>query len=77
MTIINMLLFICFINIIVNEMLYKMVYTSQLVKQCQYNTYSELQNEEILIGKAIRMRKITYIPKLNSIFNRGMVCHHI
>ncbi len=77
MTIINMLLFICFINIIVNEMLYKMVYTSQLVKQCQYNTYSELQNEEILIGKAIRMRKITDISKLNSIFNRGMVCHHI
>jgi hypothetical protein len=36
MTIINMLLFICFINIIVNEMLYKMVYTGQLVKQCQY-----------------------------------------
>jgi len=32
-----------------------------------YNTYNELQNEEILIGKGIRMRKTTYIPKLNSI----------
>jgi hypothetical protein len=36
MTIINMLLFICFINIIVNEVLYKMVYNGQLVKHCQY-----------------------------------------
>jgi hypothetical protein len=42
-----------------------------------YNTYGELQNEEILIGKGIRMRKITYIPRLNSNFNQGVGCHHI